>query len=137
MSMGKPSRDRQPPMWVTTTDLPTAASHPFYRRLNQVLRDEGFDRFAETQYAPFYAETMGRPGVAPGTYFRLLAREWIQSRGFDASADGRGNATRPARPPRRRIRVADGMVPRAPGAWTRIVALRMNSVARQTLRIRA
>ena len=27
-------------MWVTTTDLPTAASHPFYRRLNQLLRDQ-------------------------------------------------------------------------------------------------
>jgi transposase len=59
-------------MWVTTTDLPTAASHPFYARLNQLLRDHGFDDFAEAQCAPFYAETMGRPGVAPGIYFRLL-----------------------------------------------------------------
>ena len=36
-------------MWVTTTDLPTAASHPFYRRLNQLLREHGFDDFAEAQ----------------------------------------------------------------------------------------
>src|SRR4029077_6566566 len=36
MAMGKRKRDRQPTMWVTTTDLPTAASHPFYRRLNQL-----------------------------------------------------------------------------------------------------
>jgi len=36
MAMGKRKRDRQPPMWVATTDLPTAASHPFYRRLNQL-----------------------------------------------------------------------------------------------------
>src|SRR5215470_12412138 len=43
MSMGKRKRDRQPAMWVTTTDLPTAASHPFYRRLNQLLREHGFD----------------------------------------------------------------------------------------------
>jgi hypothetical protein len=28
-------------MWVATTDFPTAASHPFYTRLNQVLRDTG------------------------------------------------------------------------------------------------
>jgi Transposase domain (DUF772) len=27
--MGKRKRGRQPSMWVTTTDLPTAASHPF------------------------------------------------------------------------------------------------------------
>src|SRR5215510_5765010 len=72
MSMGKRKRDRQPTMWVTTTDLPTAASHPFYRRLNQLLREHGFDDFAEAQCAPFYAETMGRPSLPPAIYFRLL-----------------------------------------------------------------
>jgi hypothetical protein len=51
MSMGKRTRARQPAMWVTTTDLPTAASHPFYRRLNQLLREHGFDDFAEAQCA--------------------------------------------------------------------------------------
>ena len=29
MAMGKRTRDRQPTMWVTTADLPTAASNPF------------------------------------------------------------------------------------------------------------
>jgi transposase len=72
MSMGKRKRDRQPAMWVPTTDLPTAASHPFYRRLNQLLREHRFDDFVEAQCADFYAETMGRPGVPPGIYFRLL-----------------------------------------------------------------
>jgi transposase len=72
MAMGKRKRDRQPTMWVTTTDLPTTASHPFYRRLNQLLREHGFDDFVETQCAAFYAETMGRPGLPPGIYFRLL-----------------------------------------------------------------
>jgi hypothetical protein len=47
MVMGKRKRDRQPTMWVTATDLPTAASHPFYRRLNQLLREQGFDDFVE------------------------------------------------------------------------------------------
>jgi transposase len=70
--MGKRKRDRQAAMWVPTTDLPTAASHPFYRRLNQLLREHGFDDFAEAQCAGFYAETMGRPGLPPGIYFRLL-----------------------------------------------------------------
>jgi transposase len=59
-------------MWVPATELPTAASHPFYARLNQLLRDGGFDDFAEARCAPFYAATMGRPGLAPGIYFRLL-----------------------------------------------------------------
>lgn len=72
MAMGKRKRNRQPTMWVATADLPTAASHPFYARLNQLLRKHGFDDFAEAQCADFYAETMGRPSLAPGIYFRLL-----------------------------------------------------------------
>jgi hypothetical protein len=60
MAMGKRERDRQPAMWVTTTYLPTAASHPFYRRLNQLLREHGFDEFAEGQSARFLRRN-GRP----------------------------------------------------------------------------
>jgi transposase len=72
MSMGKRKRDRQPAMCVTATQLPTSASHPFYRRLNELLREHGFDDFVEGQCASFYAETLGRPGLPPGIYFRLL-----------------------------------------------------------------
>jgi transposase len=72
MAMGKRKRNRQPGIWVATTDFPTAASHPFYTRLNQLLREHGFDDFAEAQCARFYADTMGRPGLPPGIYFRLL-----------------------------------------------------------------
>jgi transposase len=70
--MGKRTRDRQPSMWVTTTDFPTAASHPFYTRLNQLLRQHRFDDFAEGRCAPFYPDTTGRPGLPAGIYFRLL-----------------------------------------------------------------
>jgi len=72
MAMGKRSRERQPTMWVPTTELPTSASHPFYARLNELLRDRGFDDFAEVRCATFYAATMGRPGLAPGIYFRVM-----------------------------------------------------------------
>jgi transposase len=91
MAMGKRKRDRQPTMWVPTTDLPTAASHPFYRRLNQLLREHGFDDFVEAQCAGFYAETMGRPGLPPGIYFRLLLIGYFE--GIDAE---RGIAWRAA-----------------------------------------
>jgi transposase len=91
MAMGKRTRDRQPTMWVTTTDLPTAASHPFYRRLNQLLREYGFNGFVEAQCAGFYAETMGRPGLPPGIYFRLLLIGYFE--GIDAE---RGIAWRAA-----------------------------------------
>jgi hypothetical protein len=52
--------------------LPTAASHSFYTRLNQLFREHGFGDFAEAQCAMFYPETIGRPGLPPGIYFRLL-----------------------------------------------------------------
>jgi transposase len=40
--------------------------------LDQLLRERRFDDFTETQCATFYADTMGRPGLPPGRYFRLL-----------------------------------------------------------------
>jgi transposase len=40
--------------------------------LNQVLEERGFDAFVEQQCERFYAETMGRPSLPPGRYFRLL-----------------------------------------------------------------
>jgi transposase len=38
---------------VATPDLLTAASHRFYRRLNKLLRDHGFDDFVESQCSGF------------------------------------------------------------------------------------
>lgn len=65
-------RRRQPAMWIATSDLPKTAAHPFYDRLNRILDDADFDPFVETQCARFYADTLGRPSLAPGRYFRLL-----------------------------------------------------------------
>ena len=73
MAMGKRRRRlRQTSMWVATTDLPASAGHPFYTRLNRILDAAGFDAFVEERCAAFYAPIMGRPGLAPGRYFRLL-----------------------------------------------------------------
>jgi hypothetical protein len=55
----------------------------FYRRLNQLLREHGFDDFVEGQCASFYAETMGRPGVPPGIYFRLLLIGYFEGIGSE------------------------------------------------------
>ncbi len=64
--------NEQPPLWVATSDLPTSPGHPFYARLNTILEAEGFDRFVEDQCRRFYAPVMGRPGLEPGRYVRLL-----------------------------------------------------------------
>ena len=62
----------QSPLWIAASDLPMSPGHPFYVRLNAVLDTHGFDRFAEDQCREFYAKVMGRPGLPPGQYFRLL-----------------------------------------------------------------
>jgi len=72
MAIGKRKRGRQKAMWVAAGELPVAQSHPFYQRLNRILSDHRFDDFVEKLCAKFYAPTMGRPGLAPGIYFRLL-----------------------------------------------------------------
>jgi transposase len=46
--------------------------HPFYLRLNELLERAGFDEFCEAPCRKFYHEKLGRPSLAPGTYFRLL-----------------------------------------------------------------
>lgn len=62
----------QSELWVATSDLPKSPGHPFYSRLNALLDAHGFDRFVEERCRRFYAPVMGRPGLAPGRYFRLL-----------------------------------------------------------------
>src|SRR5262247_1057841 len=71
MAMGKRT-STQTPMWVPTTELPVSPGHPFYTKLNAILDEAGFDRFAEAECQDFYAPVMGRPSLAPVWYFRLL-----------------------------------------------------------------
>jgi transposase len=59
-------------LWTPTAELPGSASHPFYQRLNQILDEKKFDEYVEEICKDFYADEVGRPGVAPGIYFRLL-----------------------------------------------------------------
>ena len=72
MGMGKRRRARQATIWIATSELPTPSAHPFYQRLNGILTKATFDDFVEGLCARFYAPRMGRPSLAPSTYFRLL-----------------------------------------------------------------
>ena len=63
-------RERQEPLWYRS-ELAEAPGHPFYRRLNRVLEQAGFDRHCEEQSREFYHTKLGRPSLAPGIYFRL------------------------------------------------------------------
>lgn len=72
MSMSKRRTERQQELWIPTADIAIPAGHPFYQRLSDLLEQHGFDPFAEEHCAPFYAETLGRPSIPPGVYFRML-----------------------------------------------------------------
>ena len=65
-------RVRQEGLWTPTAALPVGASHPFYQRLNQILDEKKFNEYVETICEGFYAGEVGRPGLSPGIYFRLL-----------------------------------------------------------------
>src|SRR5438552_11981591 len=90
MAMGM-RRAHQDELWVPTCTLARPASHPFYERLNQLLGEHDFDRYVEEKCQRFYAATLGRPGLAPGIYFRLLMVGYFE--GIDSE---RGMAWRAA-----------------------------------------
>ena len=72
MAMGtRRQRQRQEELWYRG-DLAEAPGHPFYRRLNELLDQAGFDEFCETGCQKFYHEKLGRPSLAPGIYFRVM-----------------------------------------------------------------
>jgi transposase len=64
-----------------TCRVPTG--HPFYEALDVQLRSRGFDRYVEGLCAKFYAPTMGRPGLAPGAYFRALLVGYFEGIGSE------------------------------------------------------
>jgi transposase len=73
MSMGKRRGKRQSSLWLATPDLARSPGHPFYERVNEVLKEADFDANAERLCRSFYAKPgKGRPSVPPGVYFRML-----------------------------------------------------------------
>ena len=72
MAMGKRPDERQQDLWIPTAKMPQAPGHPFYRKLNGLLARHGFDRFVEGLCAKFYHDSIGRPSIPPGVYFRML-----------------------------------------------------------------
>jgi len=72
MAMGKRQTERQEDLWIVAAELPQGPGHPFYQRLNQLLAAHGFDAFAAGACRKFYHDSLGRPGIPPGVYFRML-----------------------------------------------------------------
>ena len=71
MALGR-RRTVQQSLFVTRDEIAEAPAHPFYSRLEAVMKQSDFDAFCEEICRPYYADRIGRPGLAPGVYFRLL-----------------------------------------------------------------
>lgn len=91
MALGK-RKPVQQPLFVSTTDLNVRA-HPFYEAVNKVLEAHHFDTFAEGVCAKFYddGERGGRPGLAPGVYFRCLLVGYFEGIDSERGIDWRCN----------------------------------------------
>src|SRR3954447_4904361 len=91
MALGK-RKPVQRPLFVVTADLNVRA-HPFYEAVNRVLDAHQFDAFAEGLCAAFYddGKAGGRPGLAPGIYFRCLLVGYFEGIDSERGIGWRGN----------------------------------------------
>src|SRR4051812_22142180 len=91
MSLGR-RKPVQQPLFVVTADLNTRAQ-PFYEAVNRVLDAHRFDPFAEGLCAAFYddGKAGGRPGLAPGIYFRCLLVGYFEGIDSERGIDWRCN----------------------------------------------
>lgn len=72
MALGKRETERQGDLFLLAAQLPRSPGHVFYQKLNRLLAEASFDPWVEKLCEPHYADGRGRPGIPPGTYFRML-----------------------------------------------------------------
>ena len=91
MAMGR-RKQRQEALFITATELPKSAGHPFYQKLNQLLAEANFDKWIERRCQQYYApeEKRGQPSIPPGLYFRMLLVGYLRT--WTASAASLGGA---------------------------------------------
>ncbi|WP_419941304.1 transposase [Candidatus Palauibacter sp.] len=82
MAMGRRGGGRQKVLFVAAAGI-RAPGHPFYRALDGMLAEAGFDGLCEETCAAYYAERLGRPSVAPGVYFRMLVVGYLEGIGSE------------------------------------------------------
>ena len=81
--MGKRTTAREAAVDVGSNPRPAARCRTsVYTRLNRILDKHDFDPYVESLCQRFYAEEIGRPGLPPGRYFRLLLIGYFE--GLDA-----------------------------------------------------
>ena len=82
MAVGRMPGERQEELFIAASAV-RALDNPFYAALDKLLRKSGFDEFAEEACREFYAARMGRPGLPPGVYFRMLMVGYLEGIGSE------------------------------------------------------
>ena len=88
MSMRRRTDGKQSELWIASEDIAESPGHPFYRKLNSVLRKHGFDTFVEALCKKHYGNK-GRPSVEPGNYFRMLFIGYFEGIGSERGIEWR------------------------------------------------
>ena len=90
MAMGKRRQERQEALFVAVDGLGRSSGHPFYRKLNELLAEAGFDRWIEDRCRRYYAteEKRGQPSIPPGVYFRMLLVGYFEGSTASAASPG-------------------------------------------------
>jgi transposase len=91
MALGK-RKSLQQPLFISTADL-NVRPHPYYEAVNRVLASHHFDAFVEGLCGKFYddGDKGGRPGLAPGIYFRCLLVGYFEGIDSERGIDWRCN----------------------------------------------
>ncbi len=72
MALGR-QEERQSDLLLGWSELPRSPGHPFYDKLQGILRGAGFDPFVENLCQAHYSgKSRGRRSLPPGRYFRML-----------------------------------------------------------------
>lgn len=72
MAMGRRKHDTQEQLFLAPRRK--SPGHPFFKALNALLAEAGFDPWLEQRCLAYYEqeETRGQPSIPPGVYFRML-----------------------------------------------------------------
>ena len=69
---------KQQGLWISAAEIPQTAAHPYYSKVNEVMREARFDQKVEQLCRRYYKPVMGRPSMAPGVYFRMLLVGYLE-----------------------------------------------------------
>jgi len=91
MALGK-RKPLEQPLFITFGEL-NVRPNPYYESVNKVLGAHQFDPFVEQLCARFYDDGVkgGRPGIAPGVYFRCLLVGYFEGIDSERGIDWRCN----------------------------------------------